>query len=204
MARVTGLNDVLSQLRSFGDKGKQMAGAVVSAVVNDMRNDAVRNAPANYGKLRQSIVVVLSEEGLKGEVQVGAPYGGFVEWGTGVYVKVPQELQSLAITFKGTGKKSGSSGDFEDSDFFRSILDWVRKKGIAYGASFSVKTRRRTGNRTANDDADKKAAFVIAMSILKKGIKPQPYLYPAYVKHKANFEDRLRAGLNKLVADQNR
>lgn len=203
MARVTGLNEVLRKLKDFGAKGEQMAKAVVSATANDIRNEAIRNAPANYGRLRQSITVVVLDDGYRNDIQVGVPYGAYVEWGTGTYVSVPAELQSLAITFKGKGKSGGKSGDFEDSDFFKAILDWVRKKGIAYGATFSVKTRRRTGNKNANAEADKQAAYVIAMSILKKGIKPQPYLYPAYLRYKGDFQKRLEAGVDRLVREAN-
>lgn len=201
MAKIKGLNEIKKALRELGTKGQEMANGVVRQTAIDIRTEAVKNAPANYGKLRQSIVDVYEDGGSKGRIEVGAPYGAYVEFGTRTYVKVPSELASMAMQFKGKGGRGGGSGDFEDSDIFKAILDWVRRKGISYGSTFSVKTRKRTGNKSQNEINDKQAAYMIAISILRKGIRPQPYLWPAYIKYRDEFVKRLEAGLIKVVKD---
>lgn len=103
-------------------------------------------------------------------VNVNAEYGAFVEFGTGAKVKVPAELSEIAREYKGV-----RSGSFKE--LIERIEDWCRQKGI-----------------------EKKAAYVIAVSILKKGIEPQPYLYPAFVKGKKQYLADLKNALKNLEA----
>ena len=103
------------------------------------------------------------------KVVVNSPYGAYVEFGTGSKVKVPTELQGIASQFK--GKKSGT---FEQG--LRAIKDWCKSKGIP-----------------------ESAAYPIFMSILKKGQEPQPYLYPAFVKGRAQYLKDLKKLLEDLT-----
>ena len=103
------------------------------------------------------------------KVVVGSDYGAYVEFGTGSKVKVPTELQAVASQFK--GKKAGT---FEQG--LRAIKDWCKNKGIP-----------------------ESAAYPIFMSILKKGQEPQPYLYPAFVKGRAQYLKDLKKLLEDLT-----
>lgn len=91
------------------------------------------------------------------KVVVYADYGAYVEFGTGVQVEVPAEMKDVAAQFRG-----GRGGSFEEG--LQSIKDWCRSKGIP-----------------------EEAAYPIFMSILNKGIRPQPYLYPAFVKGRTQY-----------------
>lgn len=104
---------------------------------------------------------------LKYEVVVGADYGPYVEFGTGPKVQVPAEFADMAQQFKGKG-----SGSYEDG--LKSIKDWCRSKGI-----------------------EESAAYPIFMSLIKNGQRPQPYLYPAFVKGRIQFLQ----DVNKLLKD---
>jgi hypothetical protein len=90
-------------------------------------------------------------------------YSAYVEFGTGGKVKVPNEWQELAIQAKG---KTGKSFD----DFLDNIKDWCRLKRI-----------------------DEKFAYPIAVSILKNGIEPRPFMFPAFQKLKKNFKKEINA-----------
>ncbi len=103
-------------------------------------------------------------------VNVNADYGAFVEFGTGARVKVPQELSDVAIQYKGA-----RGGSF--SELIERIEEWCSQKGI-----------------------EPQAAYIIAVSILKRGIEPQPFLYPAYVKGKRQYENDLKRALDSLKA----
>lgn len=103
------------------------------------------------------------------KVVVGASYGAYVEFGTWIKVQVPSEMQEIASQFK--NKKSGS---FETG--LRSIKDWCKNKGI-----------------------DESAAYPIFISILNKGIQPQPYLYPAFVKGRKEYKKDLKKLLKILT-----
>jgi hypothetical protein len=55
---------------------------------------------------------------------------------------------------------------------------WVKRKGIGNGKN------------------DKGVAYVIARSILQKGLRPQPFLIPAYEQEKPKLIQRLKKLLN--------
>lgn len=105
---------------------------------------------------------------LRVEIGVGASYGAYVEFGTGKYVSVPTELNDIASKFK--GKKGGT---FEEG--LRAIKDWCRTKGI-----------------------EEKYAYPIFMSILRTGLRPRPYFYPAYKKGTLDLVKNLNIKLKKL------
>lgn len=92
----------------------------------------------------------------------GTNYAAFVEFGTRTYVKIPPEITGYASTFSG---KVGGNFDM----FLKNIRDWCRNKGI-----------------------DEKVAYPIAVSILRKGIKPQPYFFNSYFEEKKILERNLQ------------
>jgi HK97 gp10 family phage protein len=102
-------------------------------------------------------------------VVVNSSYGAYVEFGTGKKVSVPKDLQEQADKFRG-----GRSGTFEEG--LQAIKDWCRGKGI-----------------------DEKFAYPIFMSILRNGIAPQPYLYPAWVLGKREYVLDLKEDLKYLT-----
>lgn len=140
--------------------------------------DAKKGAPVDEGRLRGSISYKLN--GLEVTLTVGVEYAAFLEFGTKAFAAsyvatLPSNWRDYAATFKGAG--GGGSLD----EFLLVIMEWVRRKGIT--GTYSVKTQRRTGNRSARNFEDAEAAYSIALSILRKGVKPQPYLYPAVNKN---------------------
>lgn len=103
------------------------------------------------------------------EVVVTELYGAYVEFGTGAKVSVPAEMQDLANKIK-----SNPSGSFEVG--LQSIKDWCKRKGIP-----------------------QEAAYPIFVSILNKGITPQPFLYPAFVQGREQYLKDLKALLKQLT-----
>lgn len=120
---------------------------------------------------------------LEKHIIANTPYAAFVEFGTGKYAAqyvstLPNDWQTYAATFK--GQKGG--GSF--TEFVLRIAEWIGRRSIyadtALHGTFSVKTKRRTGNKVANQNADLSLAYIIARSIMINGIHAHPYLYPAY------------------------
>lgn len=143
----------------------------VIAIVNDELNvfgletvtSAKQLAPVDEGFLRNSISFVKTD--LEVEMIVAANYAAYLEFGTrsfaAAYVStLPATWQEYAASFKGNG------GGFED--YFRNIMEWVKRKGI-----------------------DPKAAYPIAISILRKGIRPHPFLYPAVEENLIKLKQNL-------------
>lgn len=171
--KVTGLKSVVGKLKAFGDEGKLMTSAIIQSTADQITAEAKINAPKNLGKLAQSIIKQSQNEGLRATVEVGEVYGVFVEFGTGAQVEVPAELQDIASQYKGY-----KSGDFDE--FLKEIKAWCKQKGI-----------------------EEEAAYPIAVSILKKGLKPQPFLWPAYVKHRNELVPKLKKALERLTVKYN-
>ena len=98
----------------------------------------------------------------------GADYSGYVEFGTGKRVAIPAEFTSLASKWKGKGK-----GNFKDG--LGSIRRWCKLHGI-----------------------DEDAAYPIFMSILDKGLRARPFMYPAFVEIRAKYPKDLERALKAL------
>lgn len=106
---------------------------------------------------------------LKYVIVAQAPYSAYMEFGTGKRVSVPSEFADMAAEFK--GKKTGSF-----SDGLKRIKDWCRSHGI-----------------------DENAAYPIFMSILERGLEPQPFMYPAFIFGRKTFKKDLEAQLQILI-----
>lgn len=130
--------------------------------------DAKQLAPVDEGRLKGA---VFQQPGrLSSTVGDSANYASFVEFGTrkfaAAYIStLPADWQAFAAQYKGPG----SNGTFQD--FVLSLMGWCKRHGIS-----------------------DKAAYPIAIKILRDGLKPQPYLYPAFNKNK----DILLKELNEI------
>ena len=156
------ISNLLKQIDSFGNDAKRMAVAITNSTADSIVADAKQRAPVNFGQLRLSIQNTTATIQLnRSLIFSNAPYSAFVEFGTGSKVKVPPGFEKLASEFKGKG-----GGSFDD--FLDNIRDWCKKKGI-----------------------DEKLAYPIAVSILRTGIKPQPYFIPAYLVGVASYAKKL-------------
>jgi HK97 gp10 family phage protein len=105
--QIKGLNSVIADLRKYGKEAEKDIEGVTELVARNIEKYAKQSAPANFGKLGQSIKAV-QESPLNWTIEAGgviAPYAPFVEFGTGGLVNVPTELKEQAIKFKGRGVK---------------------------------------------------------------------------------------------------
>lgn len=189
---ITGVTETMAKLSQLGEEGTRIGLASVSAVSDMIVAEAKASAPADLGGIRQGIVKEQLNE-VQYTVKATAPESAYQEFGTGGKVDVPAEMSDIASEFQGRG-----GGDFQA--FVLALTDWVKRHGGAYGASYSVATHRRVGSKSANYDADQQAADLIARSILKNGLKPQPYLYPAFVNNAPKLLPMLETALKELLA----
>lgn len=168
------ITKLLKQIDSFGADAQRLAVAITNVTADDIVADAQTKAPVNYGQLKQSIGHTTARVGYnKSFVFANAPYAPFVEFGTGAKVSIPKGFEQLASQFKGKG-----SGNFDA--FLDSIKDWCRKKGI-----------------------DEKLAYIIAVSILKTGVKAQPFLIPSYLQNIPIYKKRLLTALDREAKKYN-
>lgn len=140
--------------------------------------EAKIRAPKDEGHLAGAINPKFGK--LEASVTVAVFYAAYVEFGTkkkaAAYVSsLPSDWKTYAAQFRGKG-----GGDY--FDFLNNILDWVIRKGIAH--RYSVKTQRKIGIKIGSGSSDEQrleqTAYAIALSIIRHGVKPHPYLFPAY------------------------
>jgi len=184
---LSGMDSLTKMLKTIQDDLTKGVAEEISASAMKIERDAKRNAPVNLGTLRQSIHSESTLNGLTGKVIVDAKYGAYVEFGTGGKVSIPSGFEEFAMQFKG---KSGGSLE----EFIAALTLWVKRKGLA--GTYSVKSGRRLGGKGVTQKQDEKLARFLAIKILKNGIRPQPFLIPAYESEKPKLFKRLKDLLN--------
>lgn len=183
-----GFDAYAKRLKEAPSKLLREADEVANATAVAIEKRAKERAPHNLGNLRASINASFVNMGHY-EVTASASYAAYVEFGTRKRAEVPPELASYAAQFKGK-----STGDYYD--FLNAILTWVQQKGIS--GRYSVKTQRRVGSAAQRADEDIQTAEAIAFSILRHGIKAQPYLFPSVDDETPEFYKRLKKVLGDL------
>jgi len=162
----------------------------MNASALNIERNAKRMAPANFGKLRQSIKHNIGEPLMK-SVYSDIGYAAYVEFGTkkkAMSHPIHNGFAAYAAQFKGKGK-----GDY--GDMILALLLYVRRNKLA--GTYKVKSRRRQGNRDQRLSEDLRVAERMAYFILKNGIKPQPFLIPAYLDERPKLIKRIQNLLRK-------
>jgi HK97 gp10 family phage protein len=171
---ITNISEVLGKLQSFDKKVQQDVKDEVNASALNIQSGAKRLAPVNMGQLRNSIYLKEQkvDKGFVFTIGASASYAPYVEFGTGGKVSIPAGFEELASGFK--GKKAGTFKDMVEA-----LTLWVRRKGIGGGN-------------------DKSIAYAIAISILKKGMRPQPFLIPAFETEKPKMINNIKKAIENV------
>ena len=167
---ITGSDHLLKRFEKLNTTAKNEVKDEVNASALKIQSDAKKLAPVNLGMLRNSIYLVEeSRDNNKYVFGVGssASYAPYVEFGTGGKVSIPAGFQDYATQFKGKG-----SGTFKD--MVKALTMWVERKGLA-----------------ESEKQSKSLAYAIALSILRKGLRPQPFLIPAFEQEKGKLLQRI-------------
>jgi HK97 gp10 family phage protein len=183
--KVDGLDQIISSFGKMAAKIEKEIADEATASAYKIQSDAKKNAPVNFGNLRNSINVSSEYNNNKIVYLIGSnlPYAPYVEFGTGGKVSIPNGYADFAMQFK--GKKGGKF-----VEMVKALALWVAKKGIT--GTYSVKTQKRTGNKSTRGKQDMSAAYAIAISILRKGLRPQPYLIPAFEAEKPKLRTKIK------------
>ena len=163
---ISGIDGVKKALESLDVNIKKEVSNEINASALRIQNSAKRLAPVNFGQLRNGISLTRNNN-YTFTVESKASYSPYVEFGTGGKVSVPADFQSYAMQFKG-----GKGGKF--ADMIAALTLWVKRKGIGNGKN------------------EKNIAFLIARSILQKGMRPQPFLIPAFEQEKPLLIKRIK------------
>lgn len=176
---IQGLGALQAQLRGLGSEMKKEIGLELEAAAYEMHGLATTNLTNNdsidQGLLKASLQVLRNRA--TGEVyfEATAFYAPFVEFGTKGRVQVPPEWASYAMKFKGL--KNGDLAQFKSS-----MLDWVIRKGIM-----------------PEDGNQEKLANYIVILILTYGLKPRPFMYPAYKSVVTGLPARIQRVVDEVL-----
>jgi len=182
---IKGINETLAKFNKLESNVKSGIKNEVSASILNIYSDAKKLAPVNLGTLRKSMFkeeVSKSENEFMFTVGAKASYAPYVEFGTGGKVSIPSGYADYAMQFK-----NNKGGKF--IDMVKALAEWVAKKGIT--GTYSIKTQRRTGGKSSQNKQNMSAAYAIAISILRKGLRPQPFLIPAFESEKPKLINRI-------------
>ena len=173
--KLDGIKGTIADVERIAKDSQQRTKIALVDFGTKVEADAKRDAPADEGKLRNSINSVYRD----GEVSINvtADYAAFMEFGTRKFAAkyvatLPADWKAYAATFKG-----GGGGSFDQ--FIQAIMAWVRRKGIGADTTSSG----NVSNSRSSLDKQQQAAYWIAINILQNGIKPKPFLFPAVKRH---------------------
>jgi hypothetical protein len=165
--KITGFKGLQAEFAAATEKLVTIVSSEQQAAAQDWVARAQRDAPVDEGSLKRMITYVKRSE-YAYEIISQAVHSPYMEFGTKTRYRPIPGTEQIAAQFRGR-----KGGDFRT--LMRAILRWVRRKGIA--GRFSVKTRRRLGGKIDQFAEDYAAAWPIVLSILKKGVYPQPFFF---------------------------
>jgi HK97 gp10 family phage protein len=166
---IKGMSEALGKFDKYGKNVQAEIKDEVGASALKIYSDAKRLAPVNLGTLRNTIFIEsVSPAANKFMFTIGAKarYAPYIEFGTGGKVSIPAGYETYASQFK---TKTG--GTFKE--MVKALMEWVEKKGIGSGKN------------------SKSVAYIIALSILRKGLRPQPFLIPAFEQERPKLKSRI-------------
>jgi len=191
--KVEGIQQMVAKLTALGGNNARMANAILNQGADNIVLEAKQSAPADLGGIRQGIGK--EQDGLNVKIFCNAPEAIYQEFGTGPMVDVPARFADVAQA----GKDSGS-GTW--ADFIIALTGWISRHGLL--DTFSVKTQKKSTRTSkyakhATKDENEQLAYVIARKILREGLKPQPFLYPAIINNEKKILDLLNIAFKKFM-----
>ena len=169
-------------IQNFGQVVSREVRITAFAIQRDAKlalneKNPLRGAPiTNTGQLRDSIKVDIAGDGAttRAIVFTGKEYGVWVEFGR----------RGTKSSPSGTNNPAAARANRPP---FRPIFQWVKDRGLhsRFGGGLN------SGKKTGIQDDQKSVTFLVQRHIAEHGIRPQPFLMPAYRRHVKTFRERI-------------
>lgn len=177
---VRGLPNILQAIYNLEDAVRDELDAECLAAAYEMNAEASENISndtrgydggslVDNGELLAKQQVVEDRSAHEYLVVNTAFHAPFQEFGTGARFDAEPEFRAIAAQFKGI-----KNGNF--SDFLAKIREWCVRKQI-----------------------DPDNAWIICVSILRNGLRPRPFLQPAYYKVQPVLIKRLKTIISEAI-----
>lgn len=125
--KVDGMDRAIKRFNSYPKRLRAEINAEFADSAQEMEQRAKSAAPADQGFLRNSISSFKERE-MQYAVVSAADYSPYVEFGTGLKVRVPAGLEGYASQFRG-GQKGNAK---------QMIFEWCRRHGIDEKAWYAI------------------------------------------------------------------
>jgi len=200
--KLEGVDGVLKEIARFRTGIKTEVDDLLQEAANEVVTRAKLAAPSNFAELKNSIQQK-REKSLKYLIFANAYHAPYIEFGTRGKVSIPAEMQEVAAEVKSREKR----GNWET--FVADIKVWMKKRGVGGTVIAQVKSGKRKGqfkraSKKAQSDYIDNVAFLIARSIYKNGISPQPFLYPSFLSVKGKLINDIKVAVEKSPWWQNK
>jgi len=162
--KIKGIDAAVKAVKNLSKEAEQGIQDELNAFGFLVEGDAKAMAPADEGNLRNSIT---SEPGkLSVSIFARIDYAAYLEFGTRKFAAAYVNTLPPDWQTYAAEFRGGTGGS---GDFFDVIMRWVRRKGI-----------------------EPEAAYPIALSILRNGIRAHPFMFPAFQKNVPELEKNLK------------
>jgi HK97 gp10 family phage protein len=186
--KVQGLDQLIRLFKQLPPKVQKELGTELEITAGEIRDGAKKDAPVDEARVRNSISIK-KHSVTEFTVVAQSSYAGYLEFGTKTKVSVPAGLEDVASDLKGPGEGTANPLD--------ALQGWVKRKGLA--GTYSVKTRRRKGNKQTKEKQDRQLAFVIWRHIKKFGIKPHPYFFKQMEPAANSLVGKIKAIIQDII-----
>jgi|688.fasta_scaffold517093_2 HK97 gp10 family phage protein len=127
---ISGIPELQNAINRINTNATTVLSNELAASALAIQKNAKRNAPGNFGKLKQSINIDLSNDLFKSVFSTEG-YAPYVEFGTKGNARIPAGYEAFAAQFKG---KKGSTM----KEFYKAIELWMSRKGIDKKFAFVI------------------------------------------------------------------
>ena len=164
------LSSLIGKISKLSEDFKEEVDAELEEGAREFVKLAKQEAPADMGGagLRGAIDYDRIKF-MEYEIFAGKHYAPYMEFGTKKRFRPIPGIDSSKFRGKGTG---------DYFDFLNAILDWTKRKGII--ARISPTTGRRLKESKSDLERRLDVAQAIANSIIRHGVRPQPFFYKQY------------------------
>lgn len=171
-ASIQGEKALVKKFQSFGSFGEQILDDVTARNADDVEDEAKALASKKAVDLGDVVQGIRAEKvsDMNYTVTSYAFHSAYVEFGTGPQVSVPVEFNAIASKVRSRNTK----GTFQKG--LDNIRGWCKRHGI-----------------------EENAAFPIFMAILRRGLMPRPFMYPAFIKARYQYPKDVKKALKALI-----
>lgn len=181
-----GIGDLKKKINDFKKQVPKEIDAELRQGAEDIRADAVREAPFGAGGGLQRGIQKEKKGPLNWEVVSNAKYSGFVEFGTGGKVSIPAGLEEIAMEVK----NAAVTGTAEQA--IESLTDWARLKKI------KIKSGKKTKSGKEKFLSYEETAKVLFIRIMKYGMAPHPFFFKQFDKHEKDIVRSVEKVIEKI------